>query len=165
MNIVPRLLFVLTLVIVPAIVYATTATLPERIATHFGNGGYANGWMSHDGYLAFMLAMTTLVPLFVVASTGYLPRIATSQIKIANREHWLSPSRRAETLAWLASHGCWMGIIVALFLGGLHLLTVQANAQVPPRMVMPYFVVLLAIFGVAIVAWIAATAARFRRSL
>ena len=69
--------------------------------------------MSHDGYLAFMLAMSTLLPLFVVAMTGFVPRIAVSQIKIANREHWLAPARRDETLAWLMSHACWLGIVHA----------------------------------------------------
>ena len=101
MAIIPRLLFVLVLIVAPIVVYATSAGLPERVATHFGPAGVANGWMHHETYLAFMLAMTTLLPLFVVAMTGFFPRIAVSQIRIAHREHWLAPNRRAETLAWL----------------------------------------------------------------
>ncbi len=59
MAAIPRLLFLLVLIVVPVVVYATSASLPERVATHFGPGGVANGFMSHGGYLTFMLAMST----------------------------------------------------------------------------------------------------------
>ena len=39
MAIIPRLLFVLVLIVAPVVVYATSAALPERVATHFGRGG------------------------------------------------------------------------------------------------------------------------------
>ena len=92
MAIIPRLLFLLVLIVAPIVVYATSTGLPARVATHFGAGGLANGWMRHDVYLAFMLLMSTLLPLVVVRVTGFVPRIAVSQIKIANRDHWLSPA-------------------------------------------------------------------------
>jgi uncharacterized membrane protein len=162
---IPRLLFLLVLIVGPVVVFATSAGLPQRVATHFGPGGVANGFMSHGGYVAFIVAMTTALPLFVVAMTGFIPRIATSQIKIANREHWLSPARRAETLGWLMSHACWLGIVISLFLLGIHLLTVRANALSPARLDEPLFFMLLAAFLVLLVAWIAAMALRFRRAL
>ncbi|MFO1314750.1 MAG: DUF1648 domain-containing protein [Burkholderiales bacterium] len=165
MILIPRLLFVLALVVVPVLVYTTSADLPSRVASHFGNGGAANGWMSRDGYVVLMLALTTLVPLFVVALTGFIPRIAASQIKIADRDHWLSPARQSETLAWLASHACWLGLVLMLFLGGIHVLTVQANARVPARLAEPHFFVLLGLFLALLVAWIAGLAVRFRRAL
>jgi len=164
MAIIPRLLFVLVLIVAPIVVYATSAGLPERVATHFGPGGVANGWMHHETYLALMLAMTTLLPLFVVAMTGFFPRIAVSQIKIANREHWLAPSRRAETLAWLTSHASWLGIVLSLFLVGMHVLLVQANAVRPARLDEPMFFMLLAAFVALLFAWIVTMTLRFRRA-
>ncbi len=165
MNLIPRLLFVLALVVVPVLVWTTTAGLPARVATHFGNGGVPNGWMSRDAYVALMLGLTTLVPLFVVALTGFVPRIALSQIRIANREHWLSPARRDETLAWLGSHACWLGLVLMAFLGGMHLLTVQANARVPIRLSEPHIFTLMGGFVALLVLWIAAMAVHFRRAL
>ena len=70
MTIIPRVLFVALLVLGPAIIWATSGALPDRVATHFGHDGLANGWMSRDGYRAFMLALGTLVPLFVVLMAG-----------------------------------------------------------------------------------------------
>ncbi|MFO1324029.1 MAG: DUF1648 domain-containing protein [Burkholderiales bacterium] len=160
----PRLLFVLVLVVVPVLVYATTGTLPERVATHFGRGGLANGWMTRDGYLVFMLAFTTLVPLFVVAMTGLIPRMATSQGMVANREYWLAPPRREDTLAWLASHACWLGLTLSVFLGAVHLLVLEANARVPARLDEAYLFALLGVLVVAVLAWAIGLRTRFRKA-
>jgi len=165
MGNIPRMLFLLVLIAVPVVVYGTSMGLPERVATHFGPGGVANGFMSRGGYVAFMLAMTTLLPLFVVAMTGFVPRVAISQIKIANREHWLSPARRAETLGWLMSHACWLGIVISLFLGGMHLLLARANGLSPPRLDETQFFVLLGAFLVMLAAWMVTMALHFRRAL
>jgi len=165
MTIIPRLLYLLVLAVVPVVLWTTSAALPERVATHFGPGGVANGWMTRDGYRAFILALTTLLPLFVVAMTGFLPRIAASQIRTRDREHWLAPARRAETMGWLASHACWLGIVLSLFLTGIHLLTLQANALTPARLSEPAFFTLLIAFLVALVLWMVAATLRFRRAL
>jgi hypothetical protein len=79
MTMLPRLLFVLLLVVAPVVIFATSASLPARVATHFGRGGYANGWMTHDGYLMFILAFTVLLPLSVVMLVGVLPRAIGSR--------------------------------------------------------------------------------------
>jgi uncharacterized membrane protein len=165
MGNIPRMLFLLVLIAVPVVVYGTSMGLPERVATHFGPGGTANGFMTRGGYVAFMLAMTTLLPLFVVAMTGFVPRVAISQIKIANRDHWLAPARRAETLGWLMSHACWVGTVLALFLFGIHLLVVRANGLSPPRLDEALFFVLLGAFLVMLAGWIVTMALRFRRAL
>ena len=51
MTIIPRLLFVLAMVVAPIVVWQTSVHLPARVATHFASGGYANGYMTHDGYV------------------------------------------------------------------------------------------------------------------
>lgn len=163
MNALPRLLFVLVLVVVPVLVFATTGALPERVATHFGPGGFANGWMTRDGYLAFMLAFTTLVPLVAVATTGFIPRLATSNRMIASREHWLAPERREATLATLANYACWMGIVLCGFLAGVHVLILRANAQAPAKLAESQLFALVAVLVAAIIVWTIALRVRFRK--
>jgi len=163
MTMIPRLLFVLALVLAPVIVWSTTLGLPERVATHFGRGGMPNGWMPRDGYLAFMLAMSTVLPLFVVATTGLLPRLAPSLSKIRNREHWFAPARREATLDWLLNHASWLGVVLCTFLVAVHLLIVQANAQVPVRLAEPPLLTAVVGFLIALAIWIATMIARFRR--
>lgn len=164
MLIIPRLLFVLTLVIVPALVYATSGTLPERVATHFGRGGLANGWMSHDGYVAFILSFTTLLPLCVVAVIGFFPRAVLSSRLMRNRDRWFSAEQRDHTVAFLISHACWMGILLSFFLAAIHFLTVEANERVPARLAESPLFALLAVFVALLAIWIIALAVRFRRA-
>lgn len=163
MSIIPRLLFALALVVVPALVYATSAGLPEQVATHFGLGGVPNGWMPRTGYVAFILAFTTLLPLVVVATSGLVPSLTMSSRMVGNRDYWLAPPRREATLGFLASHACWMGIVLTLFLGGVHLLVVQANARTPPQLAQAPLFVLLAALLVAIALWVIALKLRFRQ--
>ena len=163
MGIIPRLLYVLALVVAPIVVWTTSEPLPSRVATHFARGGYANGFMSHDAYLVFILAMTTVVPLAVVAATGLLPRVATSRIKIRNREFWLSPQRREATLSFLTSHACAMGVLLTLFLVGIHFLVLEANERTPPRLDEHAFMVVLIAFLLLIAVWIGTLVLRFAR--
>lgn len=164
MAIIPRLLLVLAVVIAPIVVFATSAGLPVRVASHFGLGGLANGWMPRDVYVVLMVALTALLPLLVTATTGFIPNMALGRLRRHAREYWNEPQRRPEALAWLKTHSCWLGILLALFLTGVHLLLVQANARTPPRLDEPQFFVLMAIFVVLLVAWLVALSLRFRVS-
>jgi hypothetical protein len=163
MGVIPRLLFVLVLIVAPIVVWTTSAPLPARVATHFARGGLANGWMPHDGYVVFMLLMTTALPLALVAVTGFVPRLAISQISLPKRAYWLSPERREATLAWLAGHACTLGGLITAFLLGIHLLTVEANRHTPARLDESAFFVVLAGFLVLLVIWIVTMALRFAR--
>ena len=163
MGVIPRILFVLVLIVAPIVVWTTSAPLPATVATHFGRGGYANGFMSHDAYVVFMLGMSTLVPLIVVAATGLLPRLVTSQIKIRHREFWLAPGRREETLAFITSHGCAMGVLIAVFLLAMHLLVIEANERTPPHLDGYAFTVVLVAFLLLLAVAIGALVLRFAR--
>jgi hypothetical protein len=163
MGIIVRMLFGLCVVVAPIVVWTTSAQLPARVASHFGRGGLANGFMSHDAYVLFMLATTTLLPLLVVACMGLIPRIATSRLSIRYREHWLAPERRASTLGTLATWGCGFGILLIVFLTCIHFLTVEANMRSPARLDEGNFFTVLVAFLVTMAAWIALLALRFGR--
>jgi hypothetical protein len=145
MSAIPRLLFVLALVVVPIFIVGTSSGLPDPVASHFGVGGLPNGWMGRDGYVALMVALSTLLPLFVVAVTGLLPE------------------RRQATRDWLINNACTMGIILTLFLAALHALLLEANALTPARLPEPPFFAVLAAFVVTLIVWIAWTRQHFRR--
>src|SRR5260221_7581654 len=99
MTMLPRLLFVLLLIVAPAVIFATSGPLPARVATHFGRGGLANGWVTHDGYLTFILPFALLLPASVVILLGVLPRAIGSPAGIPNRNYLLAPAPRAPTLS------------------------------------------------------------------
>lgn len=163
MTIIPRVLFVALLVLSPAIIWGTSGALPERVATHFGHDGLANGWMSNDGYRAFMLVLGTLVPLFVVLMAGLTPQLAGRTMKVPNPDYWLAPDRKAGTLAFMLSHACWLGSAMLLFFIGMHLLLLRANADVPPRLPEQPFYAMIVVLVIVVIVWAFALRTRFRR--
>lgn len=154
MLMLPRIAFVVLLVVVTAVIVATTGSLPERVATHFGAGGLANGFMSRDGYLLFMLAFTIVISLVVVAMTGLFPGIARSPRNIQHHDYWFAPARRAESSARLLNHACLLGCLIVLFFGGMHGALMVANAATPPRLPETAFFIMLGAFLVGIALWI-----------
>ena len=64
------LVFALCLAVATTFIVTTTGALPERVASHFGPGNAANGFMTRSGYLVFMLAFAVVLPVFVAAMIG-----------------------------------------------------------------------------------------------
>lgn len=134
-----------------ALLVATAGELPERMATHFDFAGRANGWMSRQGYLAFMAGFGLLFPLLLpLLSLGFRALPATV-INIPHREYWLSPERREETNAYLVRHARWLAVLQLGLVIALHVLSVRANQQSPPHLsnaIWGFLVVFLACVGV-----------------
>jgi uncharacterized membrane protein len=163
MGMILRLLFVLALVVVPVVMWATSTGLPARVATHFGGNGLANGWMSKDGYLLFMLVMSTVFPLVVAAATGLIP--AAGRSLIAKRSGTMSPERLDTTLRWLRGYATIVGSLIALFILSTHFLILEANARNPARLDNSGLMVAVATFVVLLVIWIIGLAIGLRRAM
>jgi uncharacterized membrane protein len=156
------LVFMLCLSIAAIFIVATTGELPDHVASHFGPGNTANGFMTRGGYLVFMLAFALVLPIFVAAMVGLLPRVRTNSINIPHRAHWLEPKRREATLNALSAHGAWLGSLIALFIVAIHYVVLVANRISPPRLPADLFRILLIAFLVGIALWIGTLFLRFR---
>lgn len=157
-------LFVALLAVATALLFANFGRLPDRVPTHFGAGGVPNGWMTRGGYTTFMLAFTVGLPVLMVAAIGVLPRFAPRLVNLPNRDHWLAPERRGDSLAFLGRHACLLGCLMVLLAMGVHWLIVRASRTSPPRLEEGPLLWMLAVFLVALVAWIVAIVRRFPRS-
>src|SRR5438445_13158592 len=137
------LVLFLCLAVAAACIVTTSVALPDQVASHFGPGNAANGFMTRDGYLVFMLFFTLVLPLFLAAMVGLLPRMRPNSINLPNREHWLDPMRREGTLISLSSYGAWLGIMIAIFTSTVHHVLSFAKASSPQRL--PSLLFLLAL--------------------
>jgi hypothetical protein len=164
MPVVSMLVFVLLEITVAAFVAATTGQLPDRVASHFGQDNFPNGWMPRDAYLSFMVGFALLLPAVVVAGIALTPRLTPRRVNLPHREYWLAPERRAATMTTLSAYACWLGVLIALFIGGIHYSILVANAIVPPRLPAALFWTLLIGFCGALVLWTGALYLRFRNA-
>ena len=144
-------------------VWKTSERLPAVVATHFGAGGEPNGYMTHAVYLRFMLAFVVLLPWLVNFALERILSSPNARINLPNREHWLSEAQRAQSVAFLLRHMRYFGLLLVIFLCGVHWLVVRANALVPPSLDRTRFSIFLGAYLLALVVWIIALRRRFRR--
>jgi hypothetical protein len=141
----------------------TSGSLPERVATHFGGGGDANGWMTRAGYRVFMLAFAVGLPSALVWFVGWLPRIAPTMVNLPNRDYWLGPGQRDASLAFMARMACWFGCQKVTYMAAIHWSILRANAMAAPRLGNTEFFIILGSFLLAVGLWSFRMIRRFRR--
>ena len=158
-----RRAFVLVLALAGAFVWLTSGGLPDVVASHFGPGGAANGFVSRSTYTSLMLAVVVAVPA-LIALSGQLVRVLPVQlVNLPNKGYWLAPQRRAATLEALSSMSAAFATALAVFLCFVHWLVVQANAGQPAKLQEASLIVGLVVFGVATVLWLLVLFRRFGR--
>lgn len=138
--------------------------LPDPVATHFGAGGEANGWMSRTGFVVFsvgLVAFLASVNLGIAALVGRLP---DSALSLPHRDHWLAPERRDATRHTIRARmiGLLSGTIV--FVAAVNHLILEAHRRPgPPRLSDDALLGVMAAGFLAIGAWSLAFYGRFRR--
>ena len=131
----------------------SASSLPERVATHFGSNGEANGWMNRSSALVFMAELGIGLPLFFVVLAFLVGLIPARFANLPHRDYWLSPERRAQTCAYISNRMIWMACLMVLFLAGIYYLTIQANRATPPHLPMDLFLVFLGCFLADVLIW------------
>ena len=153
--------FALMYLALVAVVLGTAAWLPDRVASHFGFAGAANGWMTRTGYLVFTAAFPLLLALFFAGISALIKVLPARFCNIPNRDYWLAPERRAATSVlirhWLAGLLCLMTLLFA----GLHVLTIVANRSTPPQLPMGGLLLLVIVFLLALMIWLTMFLMRF----
>ena len=145
-----------------AIVLGTSSSLPTTVATHFGAGGRANGWMSRIGYQVFYSSLMIGMTFAVHAAFSWLPRSKPHLINIRNRDYWFAEPRREATIAALRLFGVALALaLVGLFVS-IHFLVLEAHAHTRPRLDERMMFVLMGGFVAVVIALVVLLNVRFR---
>src|SRR5258708_21227799 len=97
MKTLPRvpLIFFLTLgVLVLLRAFIVYPGLPERMATHFGADGHANGWMTKVKNLEFLCGLWLFVTLVVGGFATLIGRLPNRPINPPHKIDWSHPLPR-----------------------------------------------------------------------
>lgn len=157
----PYAVFGLLYLALVAFLIRTAPGLPDRVASHFGMEGAANGWMSRPSYLAFQTAFPLLLALLFVGILALIRMLPARFVNLPNRDFWLAPERRATTVAALRGWFVWMLCLFVVFFGGLHGLTVAANRVAPPRLPMGGLLLVVIAFLLGLMLWAILLMVRF----
>ena len=108
-----------------------------------------------------MVALQVLIFRVLPPRLGRLP---PRLVSLPNRDYWLGPERRKETLAYLTTSMAWFGFASILFAVVTIQLVIEANlSQAPLNGTMMW--VLLAAFFAFVFLWVARLLLRFARKL
>ena len=113
--------------------------------------------------MTFMLVFVVGLPLVMTGIMTLVFRSVTTSLNIPNRDYWLAPERRADTVAFLTRHNMRFGACLAIFLSYVHWLVVQANLRQPAELSNSAIYAGLAVFALTIVAWTAWLWIAFRK--
>jgi len=105
------------------------AQLPPVVASHFDAAGQPNGWQSKEMFFGIYGGVSTLMTLGFYALPVLLRRLPVSLISMPNRDYWLAPDRRQESLAALAVYLHWFGNAIIGLLVATFQLAIQANLR------------------------------------
>ena len=141
-------LFAAAIILAVALILSTESQLPAVVATHFGPGGRADGFIPHDRYVALIVGLAAGMPLALAAVMAWLPRVAPKLFKLDRCKRWADPKARPAILASTATFGVLEGALVAAFVAGVHLTLIASHEAVPPRLDKAVFIPILVAFVV-----------------
>jgi uncharacterized membrane protein len=138
--------------------------LPERVASHFGPSGVADGYMHKSEFATFYVALVIIVAA-ILSGIGELVRHTPDDlINLPNKDYWLAPERHDATIAKINAQMASFGVAtMALLLVIMHLAIVANLGETrPPQLSLLFFPAFLAYIGYVIF-WTVGLLRRFNK--
>lgn len=157
------LVFLLLVALAAVFVTVSSLSLPSTVGSHFTVGGSADGFMSRDAYRGLMVGVVVGVPLLMALVSDIVRVLPSRFVNLPNRDYWLGPERKTETIAYLSHQGRVFGLLIAGLLCYIHWLVVLANRQHPPHFPESPFAGGFVTFIVAVAVWLVMFIVHFRR--
>jgi len=90
--------------------------LPDRVASHFGASGLPDAWSGKESFVKIYLIVVAVIALLFPGIGLILRKTPASLMNLPNKDYWLSPERREETIAVLSRQFLWFGSATLLLL-------------------------------------------------
>jgi uncharacterized membrane protein len=129
------------------------ATMPPVVATHFGSSGAANGWQTQSQFFTLEVVLLGVSLLLAFGIPRLIAALPISMLTVPNKEYWLAPGRRDETLAFFKAQFAWFGCAFLAFLLVINQLVYRANQTRPRRLDNTIFVIVMFAFLAYVAVW------------
>jgi uncharacterized membrane protein len=137
--------------------------LPDLMASHFNASGAATAWMPKFAFFILfpIITLAASVPVFLVPKS--MAKLPNDKINLANKEYWLAPERRTETIQYVGMQMGWFGCaLLALLFCGFYF-AVAANLGPAHTFDSGSFYIALGAFFAFIIFWMVRLLSHFAR--
>jgi len=112
----PKLIFAL-LVLYAAVHFSNVyPQLPGVVASHFNGRGAANGWQTKSAFFSAFAGVSVLAAVVGFGIPRLIAAVPEQLINLPNKQYWLAPERRAETMAFLTAYFAWFACAIFLMI-------------------------------------------------
>jgi hypothetical protein len=129
------------------------ATLPAVIATHFGASSVANGFQTLRQFFTLEIVLLVVCGFVAFGIPRLIAVLPASRINLQNKQYWLAPERREETLAYFGAQFEWFGCALLAFLLAVNELVYRANLDPLRRLNGTQFTAVMIAFLVFVAIW------------
>ncbi len=90
--------------------------LPDRVASHFNGSGRPDGWTSKTTFFLIYAGVVILMAIIQITTRLTLAKTPSSLINLPNKDYWLAPERRAQSMGLLMKYmtGLWSATLFFL---------------------------------------------------
>ncbi|HMC02866.1 MAG TPA: DUF1648 domain-containing protein [Cellulomonadaceae bacterium] len=129
-----RTLYGMAVVVRIATLVWAVLQLPDKIATHFGPSGTADGWGTRASYIAFDVVISAALVLGLPMLVRVILAGSGVGLNIPHKEYWLRPENRPLLRRRLTGDMLFIGGATGLLLSWVDIEVVRANALATPAM-------------------------------
>lgn len=144
-------------------VYVYSPRLPDQVASHFDGNMRADGYSSKASLLTIYVVLQAAMAAGFVGGAWLIKRMPARLVNMPNKEYWLAPERREESLLALARWTLAFGTLTLLFVALVMHIVFVANLH-PERDLAPWFWLLLGGYLVGTLVFLAVVLVRFGRA-
>ena len=108
--------FVILCVICLAHAFYYYPRLPDQVAHHFGASGRPDAFGSKMHFLILYIVTIAITAAMFLGFGLALPKIPNSLINLPNKDYWLAPERRRQTLDYILPQMLWFGSLTLMLL-------------------------------------------------
>ena len=137
--------------------------LPETMASHFNGAGQPDGYQSRSAFFALCAAVLAL-NVAIFGGFGVLFRKLPSKwFNLPNRDYWLAPERRDETIETISSQMEWFGAAtLALYLYVIQMV-LETNQTSSPGLDPPSMFLVIGLYLLFSAIWTIRFVLRFQK--
>lgn len=160
----PKLVFVLLALYAAVHFSSLYSQLPGVVASHFNGRGGANGWQTKEAFFTVFVGVTVLCVLFGFGVASLIGAMPMRLINLPNKQYWLAPERRDETLEWLKAYFGWFACALYVLMIVVYDYAAQSNLHPGHPPSVAHLVYTLVGFLAFVIVWLVRMFARFSRA-